>query len=50
MNGIRPVLHLLGERLVAPLLRLKSRHLDPLAPADMHLSIAIRLANVERAR
>lgn len=48
MNGLRPILDLLRERIACPLLRLQSRHLNPLAPADMHLSIAVRLADMEK--
>lgn len=46
MQSIRPVLDLLRE----PWLRLLSTTVNPLAPADLVLSIALRLADLRRAR
>jgi hypothetical protein len=48
MKGLAPVLQLLRTAILPPLLRLKARHLNVMAPADMHLAIALRLADLER--
>jgi hypothetical protein len=53
MTGLGPIYTLLkraAQRLERKRLRLKSRCICPLAPSDMHMPIAIRLADIEKSR
>jgi hypothetical protein len=52
-TGLGPIYTLLkraAQRLERKRLRLKSRCISPLAPSDMHMPIAIRLADIEKQR